>query len=175
MNPLAPTTHVQPVSLSSFDVVGLAVRTTNQEAATTIPALWARVMAEVLPHRPEDALDEPGALVAVYDAYESDHTGPYTLTVGFPIKPDSMSGRPRPLPPDWTRVQVSAADYARFPVEADGPSGIFGAWERVWKDTALPRTFRSDLEVYPARSEEEGAGRPEVLIGVRDLGTKVVK
>ena len=146
-------------SLPAVTIVGLSIRTTNAEAATTIPALWARVTATLLARRPADGLSEPGALVAVYGDYESDHTGAYTLTVGFPVPVAHV------LAEGLVRVDVPAAVYARYAVETPGPAGIFGAWQRVWSDDVAARAFTHDLEVYPP--DFAAGGLPALFIALR--------
>ena len=72
-----------PVALDGLTVVGVAARTTNRAetdpAAAKIPALWQRFFTEQeqIPGR----LD-PDVVFGVYTAYESDHTGEYSLIVG---------------------------------------------------------------------------------------------
>lgn len=146
-------------SLPAFTVVGLSIRTHNAEAATTIPALWGRVERELFARRPVDALTAPGGLIAVYAEYASDHTGPYTLTIGFPVPTSHVA------PEGLERVVIPAADYARYEVTERAPAGIFGAWQRVWGDRSFERAFTVDLEVYPA--DFAAGGLPALFIAKR--------
>jgi predicted transcriptional regulator YdeE len=76
------------LALDGFTVVGVAARTTNRAetdpAVAKIPGLWQRFFSEQeqIPGR----LD-PDVVYGVYTAYDSDHTGEYSLIVGAESAP----------------------------------------------------------------------------------------
>jgi predicted transcriptional regulator YdeE len=148
-----PLVTVRPdCDLDPFTLAGLSIRTDNAEAARSIPALWQRVMAEdllrtipgAIPLAPASGDEIP--LVALYDDYESDHRGPYTLTVGVPVR--SGAG----LDPKLAIRAVARSRYAH--VEAGGPPGpaVWNAWAWVWRELTPRRAFTADFELYlPSR------------------------
>ena len=84
-------------TIDSFDVVGLPLRTSNREAARTIPPHW-RAAADAGLLAPEKPGVGPG-IYAVYTDYETpgdDVDGVYTLVIGRRIE----SGCPVP-PSPW--------------------------------------------------------------------------
>jgi predicted transcriptional regulator YdeE len=144
-----------------FRLAGISVRTTNAEAAQTIPDLWARALAMDFTRLPQESgiWGRPEVpLVALYRDYESDHNGAYTLTVGVPVGAGAID---RSFEVQRVREGLRAHLEARGP----RPRSIFGAWERVWKDFTPRRTFVDDLEVYwPSRGE---SGAVDLYISIR--------
>jgi predicted transcriptional regulator YdeE len=115
-----------------------------------------------LPGVPAGLPDGAGVpLVAVYHSYESDHRGPYTLTVGVPV-----SG-PVALPdvPELAVVAVPAQRCAHLSADGERPRAVFGAWVHVWEALTPRRSFRADLEVY--RPERGDTGAVELYVGLR--------
>ncbi|MEO1413221.1 MAG: WYL domain-containing protein, partial [Bacteroidota bacterium] len=89
---------MQTVSIESFYVVGIAVRTkkANGQAERDIPALWERFLREGVADRITDKLDP--TVYAVYTDYEGDHTQDYTFLIGCRVVdlegvPEGMTGR----------------------------------------------------------------------------------
>jgi len=151
------------LALPAFAIAGLSIRTSHAHAANAIPALWQRVMAADLPRAlarwtaPLAITGDEIPLIALYDRYQSDHTGPYDLTVGVPVRDDAGAIE------GLVVRAVPAQRYAR--VEAIGPTGVavFAAWQRVWAELTPRRAFTSDLEVYrPSRAD-----RVELAIALR--------
>src|SRR5687768_6854716 len=74
--------------LPPLRLAGLSIRTSNAEAARTIPALWERARSRGWEEAVPDAVAWEGTevpMVALYSDYESDHNGAFTLTVGVPV------------------------------------------------------------------------------------------
>ena len=107
-------------TIGSFDVVGLPLRTSNREAARTIPPHW-RAAAEA----PGDDVD-----------------GGYTLVIGRRIEAGGPvpSGQVTVTIPNSTRDIVTLAD-AR-------PESVYDAWVDVWARKDLTRDYRADYEYY---------------------------
>lgn len=85
-------------TIEAFQVIGIAVRTTNEnnQAAQDIPALWNKFMSEGISRKIPNALGEE--LYCIYTDYESDHTKPYTTLLGCKVStleniPEGMMGK----------------------------------------------------------------------------------
>ena len=107
-----------------------------------IDALWAafrRLHAETWP------------AFAVYDSYESDHTGSYRVVVGTPgLEADA-------------EAKVEAGRFARFVAEGEQPTALIETWRRISAATEsgeLERAFTADLEIHHP-------DRVEILIALR--------
>ncbi len=136
--------HVQ-----KFRVTGFSVRTSNPEemaGAGRIADLWRQY---------EDRSHEcgDGAPVAVYDSYESDHMGPYTLTVGCSAASDGKA------PTGGATADVPAGSYLVYSVgSGEMPAALMAAWQQVWGDFTsgdfpYVRTFVCDFEQHGEKTE----------------------
>ena len=130
-------------TIGSFDVVGLPLRTSNREAARTIPPHW-RAAADAGLLAPEKPGVGPG-IYAVYTDYETpgdDVDGVYTLVIGRRIEAGGPvpSGQVTVTIPNSTRDIVALAD-AR-------PESVYDAWVDVWARKDLTRDYRADYEYY---------------------------
>lgn len=136
-------------------VVGIELRTSNDEAARTIPPHWRRFTEErVLERIPQKASDE---VIAVYThfAHEGiDNRGQYSLIIGAPVE-----GRPE-VPEGMVSAVLPAGRRAVFPVEPPRPDQVGAAWQRIWQRDDLRKTFVADFERY------RGHGDIEIHIGI---------
>ena len=130
-------------TIESFNVVGLPLRTSNREAARTIPPHW-RAAADVGLLDPEKPDVSPG-IYAVYTDYENpgdDVDGVYTLGIGRRTEVGSpvLPGQVPVTIPNSLREIVTVAD-AR-------PESVYEAWVGVWAREDLARDYRADYEYY---------------------------
>ena len=144
----------------SFTVIGLSVRTTNEngQSGTDIPVLWARFFGE-------GTIDKiPGKtgtdLYCIYTDYEKDHTKPYTTVLGCCVK----SGTP--VPEGMTAKQIAAGAYEHIAVTGNLKEGIvFKKWQHIW-NSDLPRNFCADFEIYGAGAANQEAAEVEIWVGI---------
>ena len=125
--------------IESFEVVGLPLRTSNREAARTIPAHWEAAAAAGL-------VGVPGPeAYAVYTDYETPFdvvSSAYTLIIGRrgeaigPGRDDLVVAR----------IPASARDVVV--VSDSRPESIVEAWAGIWARQDLPRDYRADYECY---------------------------
>jgi predicted transcriptional regulator YdeE len=143
------------LTVAGFDVVGLAVRTTNaaeaKPATAKLAALWHRFAADT-------ALKKIGGPpVGVVTDYDSDEQGEYTSVAGV-VLPEGAAA-PRGL----RLVRVPTAKYLLFRAEGPVPDCVTAGWRTVWgyfKRAGAPqRAFQADVERY-------GDGFVELLISV---------
>lgn len=124
-------------------VIGIALRTSNDEAMGTIPDHWRRFSArKVVAQVPQRV---GGDVIAVYTHFEHegiDNLGQYSLVIGCPVR-----GRPQ-VPPGMVSVFVAPSRRARFVVENGRHDLVGAAWQRVWAHDELPKTYLADYERY---------------------------
>jgi len=151
---------MEQVKKSEFNVIGISVRTTNEngKAKEDIGALWARFMSENIAVKISNILDE--TIYAVYTDYEGDHTKPYTTILGFKVAnldiiPDGMLGK-----------RIESATYDKFTAKGDltGPA-VIEQWQKIW-GMDLNRKYTSDFEVYGEKAIEPTNGEAEIFIAV---------
>ena len=129
--------------IGSFDVVGLPLRTSNREAARTIPPHW-QAAADAGLLAPEKPGVGPG-IYAVYTDYETpgdDVDGVYTLVIGRRIEAGG------PVPPGQVTVTVPASTHEIVTLPDARPESVYDAWVDVWAREDLTRDYRAYYEYY---------------------------
>jgi predicted transcriptional regulator YdeE len=139
----------------ALHVIGIELRTTNEEAFQAIPMHWKRFTEEGVPGRVGGKQSDD--VYAVYTNFQNagrNNQGLYSLVLGVPV--DAAAA----VPQGFTRVVVPASRRAVFPVEK-GRFDLVGAkWQEIWKRTDLAKTFIAEVERYLPD------GQIDILIGI---------
>lgn len=148
--------------LDSFKVVGISVRTTNEngQAGKDISFLWNKFFEENISAKiPTKISDE---IYSVYTHYEKDHTKPYTTILGYKVK-DS-----EPIPEDLVAIAINSSNYKVFTAKGKLSEGIvFKEWQNIWNiNNDLNRSFTSDFEIYGAKSQNPENAEVDIYISI---------
>lgn len=137
-----------------FTVIGLPLRTSNREAAQTIPPHWAAFSGADVAGR----LGAGGDVYAVYTDHEHagvDNLGDYTLVIGHRVE----SGHP--VPDGLVAATIPASEREVIPLEPAREDLVGEAWGRIWERTDLDLAYLADYERYGAD------GSIEISLGLR--------
>jgi predicted transcriptional regulator YdeE len=149
-------------SIQPFTVAGLSVRTVNRDEAdparARLPGLWDRFygqqVRDTIPNRQADSL-----VYGVYADYESDASGPYTVTAGVRVTAPT---------PEHRSVAVRGGQYLVFETHGAMPQAVIDCWGTVWRYFAQSRNhrrlFATDYEEY------RGPDRVAIFISVAEAG-----
>lgn len=147
-------------NIETFYIIGLSVRTSNEngQAATDIPALWERFMAEGISSKVRNKLSEE--IYSLYTDYEKDHTKPYTTVLGYKVK--NLDNIPEGL----TGVIVPGKTFEVFTASGKLSDGIvYNTWTNIW-DAPLDRAYSGDFEVYGAKSQNPEQAEVDIYIAL---------
>lgn len=151
--------HSQKVNLQSFKIIGISVRTTNQngKSANDMMDLWQRFYAEnissVIPNKTDNDI------YSVYTDYVSDYTADYTTILGHRVSsleniPEGFEGR-----------EINGGNYHEFKAKGKRPLTVFNTWQEIWvKDKELRRKYTADFEVYGKRSQDADDSEVDIFI-----------
>jgi predicted transcriptional regulator YdeE len=148
-------------SIQSFHVMGIAVRTTNEnnQSATDIPALWNRFMKEAIAQKIPGKISN--TLYCIYTAYEKDHTQPYTTILGCPVADLTH------IPAGMKGITIAAADYTKFTASGNLMEGVvFNEWVKIW-NADLGRAFTADFEVYGEKTTDPANAEVDIFVAVK--------
>jgi predicted transcriptional regulator YdeE len=133
------TPNYKIVQKTSFQIVGLALQTSNLSAAIDIPQFWDRIRdSDVLSTIPNKVSND---IFGLYTDYEGDHSAGYTLIAGCEV------GTVGKIPRDMIVKTVPASAYAVFTTKGSFPQSVYETWQIIWH-LNLPRTYTGDFEVY---------------------------
>ena len=138
---------MQKVELAPFKVIGLSIRTTNEnnQALKDIGELWGKLMSENILAQIPNKLDD--AVYSIYTQYESDHTKPYTVLLGCKVSNIDI------IPEGLTGMSFSGGRYTKLTTKGDLNEGIVGKkWGEIW-NMNLDRVFTADFEVYGEKAQ----------------------
>lgn len=124
-------------------IIGLELRTSNAQAARTIPPHWARVMRADALAPIEGRLGSE--LYAVYTHFEHaghSNAGLYSLIIGVPVAADA------PLPPGFSQAVLPVCWRAVFDSPPGQPERVAETWAEVWGRDDLPKAYVADAERY---------------------------
>lgn len=142
--------------VDSFDVVGISIVTNNDKGTEDINALWERFFKESVGQYVQSKVNDN--IYAVYSNYEGDHEAPYRLTIGYRVNGDET-------PDNMTRVNVIDQDYAVMSAAGQQPKALIETWQAIWAGD-LPRSFKTDFELYGPRFFEDGVNEVLIHIGI---------
>jgi predicted transcriptional regulator YdeE len=149
------------VKLDSFQVVGIAVRTSNHKgaAAVDIPAHWQKFMADqIMQQIPNKSSNE---IYAIYTNYEGDYTSPYDFVLGCKVESTDH------IPEDMVSITIASSPYEQFTVKGDLEKGriVFDAWQNIWK-SEMNRAYEVDFEVYGEKSQDMSNAEVDIFVSI---------
>jgi predicted transcriptional regulator YdeE len=148
-------------TIEKFNVIGISVRTTNEnnQAATDIPALWAKFMGENLASKIPNKIDE--TLYCIYTEYESDFTKPYSTILGCAV--ENLDS----IPDGFVGLSIEKGSYKKFTAKGNLMEGaVYKEWTKIW-NTSIDRKYTADFEIYGEKSQNQKDAEVDILIAVR--------
>ncbi|WP_027418289.1 GyrI-like domain-containing protein [Crocinitomix catalasitica] len=152
---------MKKVKLESKKIIGIAVRTTNEnaQAATDIGMLWEQLMAQNIVEQIPNKVSN--AIYSVYTDYESDYTKPYTVILGCEVTDLTE------MPEGMVSLTIAEANAAMFTVEGKLSDNIvYKGWENIWS-MDLDRIYVADYEVYDERTTNPDQAEVDIFIGIK--------
>lgn len=155
--------HIQ--NEHGFDVIGIALRTSNKAAIEegTIQKLWHQFFVEQVASKIPNKVSN--SLVALYYDYESDKHGYYTILIGIPVSEITE------IPAGLVAQHVQAENRAVFESTQGSVSTIvFDLWQKIWAledQGSLDRAYTIDYELYDERSGNREDALMEIHIAVK--------
>jgi len=134
-------------AIESFYVIGIEVRTTNEDgqSAKDIPLLWNKFFTENIGIQIPNKVEE--TLYCIYTDYELDHTKPYTTILGCKVSDLSV------VPEGFRGLEIEGGNYGEFVAKGKMSDNIvFEEWLKIWTSD-LPRTYKADFESYGAKAQ----------------------
>ena len=152
---------MQNVKIEPFKVMGIWVRTTNQnyQATKEIAELWQRFMSENILAKIPNKVDN--TVYSLYADYERDHTQPYTAILGCRVEnlneiPEGMTGR-----------SFDGGNYIKTTARGDLMKGlIVNQWAKIF-EMELDRTFTADFEVFGEKALNPSDAEVDFYVAVR--------
>ncbi|MFN3700661.1 MAG: GyrI-like domain-containing protein [Alphaproteobacteria bacterium] len=146
--------------IDAFEVAGISIITDNSRASEDINALWERFFQEQIGQDLQGRIND--VIYAVYSDYEGDHEKPYRYTIGYRMGQDGV------IPDHLTRICIADQSYAILSARGEQPKTLIETWEAVWSSD-LPRSYRTDFELYGPSFFEDGLHEVLLHIGVENL------
>lgn len=149
------------VKIESFKVIGIEVRTTNEnnQAAQDIPVLWEKLMKENIVENIPNKIDN--TIYSIYTDYEKDHTKPYTTLLGCKVEnldiiPEGMIGK-----------SFEGGNYVKFTPKGNlAEDLVINEWIKIW-NMDLQRIFTADFEMYGEKAQNPSDAEVDILIAVK--------
>ncbi len=129
------------IELDSFTIVGISVRTTNQngQSQTDIGRLWQRFIGENLIAKiPERASSDT---YCVYTDYESDLNGAYTTLIGCRVNSTNN------IPEGFTKKDILRGKYLKIESKGKLPDCVVQSWMDIWQ-SPIGRAYLTDFDIY---------------------------
>ena len=156
---LAAESEYEVVKTESFPIVGIAIRTTNEnnQSAADIGQLWSRFWNESVAANIPNRINDDA--YCVYTEYDGDFTKPYTCIVGCCV--ESLDN----IPQGMKGVTIEAGGYAKLTAKGNLNEGVVvKEWTKLWS-SGLNRKYKTDYEHYVATSNPENA-EVDIFIGI---------
>lgn len=152
---------MQNLTLEPFHLVGISVRTTNEngQAAQEIGAMWEKFLSENLLDSIPDKVDS--TIYSVYTEYEGDHTMPYTAILGCRVNslenvPNGMVGK-----------TIPGGNYVKTSAKGDLTQGlIVNEWHGIW-DVDLDRAYTTDFEAFGEKARNPNDAEVDFYLAVK--------
>lgn len=137
------------VKIEAFNVIGIAVRTTNEnnQSANDIPALWKRFFEENITEQIPNKVNNN--LYCLYTDYVGDFTKPYTTILGYAVHNIEH------VPAGLTALKIPATNYHKTSIQGNVNNDIvINEWIKIW-NSDQKRAYCVDFECYSFEADIE--------------------
>jgi len=138
----------EEVTLDKFYIVGISVRTTNQnhQSQGDIAKLWEiffrnGYLQQMLVNKVSNDI------YCIYTDYESDYTGEYTTIIGYKVS--EIKEIPTNL--SLTIEEIPESKYYKYISEGELPYAVGKTWAHIWQAN-IDRRYAADFDVYGSES-----------------------
>jgi len=147
------------ITRESLQIIGIKIKTSNQNAMQDIPQLWNRFYAEDI-KKIQNKLGED--VFAIYTEYEGNYTKPYSYILGCTVS--SLD----PIPDGMTGMTIPSAKYEIFIAKGKMPDKVVETWQHIWQsEIDAKRVYKTDFEVYGEKYGNPENSEVEIYIGIK--------
>ena len=146
--------------LSQFYIVGISVRTTNQngQSQKDIGDLFTKYMIGNSAAQIHNKVSED--TYCVYTDYESDANGKYTTLLGCRVK--SLDS----IPAGMVGIIVPKSKYNVYTSTGKLPDCVVSTWMGIWS-TDIKRKYAADFDVYGPKAMNPANAEVETYLSVK--------
>jgi len=129
-------------------IVGISIRTNNNEAAETIPQAWGKFYGENIADSIASKVSDD--VYAIYTHFENegvDNNGQYTFLIGVEVSSSDA------VDEELDVISIPQGNYRRFDVPDNSAEQVFPTWMTIWPKTDIGKTFVCDYEKYSATGQ----------------------
>lgn len=151
---------MNPEKIESFSVIGISVRTTNenQQAMQDIGVLWQQFITENCIEKILNKIDS--TVYCIYTDYEKDHTKPYTTILGCRVSDTST------IPDGMIAKNISTGAYQKITAKGNIFQGALAeAWTQIW-NSDIKRVYTADFEVYSDKAKDPENAEVDIFIAI---------
>lgn len=153
---------MQTVIIEPFNVIGIAVKTTNEggQASIDIAELWQKFLSENLVAKIPNKVDQE--IYSLYTDYLGDHTQPYTAILGCKVStlkdiPEELVGR-----------SLKGGEYVKTTAKGNLMQGlIVNHWSEIF-EMELNRAFIADFEIFGEKAQDPSNAEVSFFVGVKN-------
>jgi predicted transcriptional regulator YdeE len=146
--------------LSEFKIIGIDVRTTNQngQSQKDIGDLWGKFMREnIIQQIPTKVNDDT---YCVYTDYENDANGFYTTILGCAVS--SLDH----IPGGFASKIITASKYRVYKSTGKLPDCVVETWMDIWQ-LNIERKFSADFDVYGPKSQDPENAEVDTYVSIK--------
>jgi predicted transcriptional regulator YdeE len=145
--------------LDKFYVVGISVRTTNQNALSQkdIGELWGKFYAqnyiEKIPNKVSNDV------FCIYTDYESDQNGAYTTIIGCKVT------AAKEVPEGMILKEIPESKYRVYTAKGKMPDCVIATWQHIWQ-SPITRKYTADFDIYGEKAQNPNDAEVETYLSV---------
>jgi predicted transcriptional regulator YdeE len=148
--------------VKSFKIIGISVRTTNQnnKSAQDIGLLWKQFFNQQLSDKIPNKTSNH--IYSIYTDYKSNFTEDYTTIIGLQVNsleviPEGLIGR-----------EFHTDTFTKFIAKGQMPKAIIDLWANIWQqDNELNRKYSYDFELYGNKCQNGDNSEVEIYIATK--------
>ncbi|MDR1092499.1 MAG: GyrI-like domain-containing protein [Prevotella sp.] len=150
------------IILDAFTIVGISVRTTNQnhKSQEDIAKLWESFFLNgVVQSVPNKVSND---VYCIYTDYESDYTGEYTTFIGYRVS--GING----IPTNKNLIikDFPACKYLQYTSEGELPYAVGKTWAHIWQSN-INRAYIADFDIYGEEAKDPGNAKITTFLSIK--------
>ena len=149
------------VELDQFQVVGISVRTTNQNEQSkndigNLFTMFTRLgLVDKIPNK------KTSDIYCIYTDYEGDFNAPYTVILGCKVLSIDQN-----LANGFVGKTIPKTQYQVYKSTGKLPDCVGETWNKIWKSD-IDRKYVADFDLYGAKSQDPNHAEVATYVSVK--------